>query len=1103
MAMANDCPRCNAENRAGRRFCAACGAALARPCERCGFVNQPHERFCGGCGSALEPQPATTTQAAEKAAENRAGLPPDVGERRQVTILFADLSGYTSLAAQRDPEETHAILGRFFEAVDRAVTQFGGAIERHIGDNVMGVFGAPLAHGDDPCRAVLAAGAIHRAVDAVSAEIDTALAVHIGIAAGTVMASNTGSTLKAAYGVVGSPVNLAARLQARAAPGETLVSNSVRDAVEGQFALEAIGEVAIKGLDAPALVWRVLGERGEAETGAVPLVGRGDEVKLLRSLLDGVAESGHGRVVCVRGEAGIGKTRLVQVLAAAARERGFSCHLALVLDFGTGQGRDAIRALVASLLGLSLASAEAERRAASASAVARGFAVSEDTAFLSDLLGLQQLPEQRALYDAMDSAARDRGKRRAVARLIRAASASGPLVLIVEDLHWADPATLETLAAIAEAASEGPVVLAMTSRIDGDPLDDGWRGRARTGLTTIDLGPLRPQEASELVQRLRITSNAFLARCIDRAGGNPLFLEQLLRHTQEGAQAEEVPASVQSLVLARMDRLAPRDKAALQAAAVGGQRFSLDLVRALVRDQGFVPDTLLRQQMIRPDGAEFLFAHALVRDGVYSSLTRERRRDLHRAAADWYENRDVVLRAEHLERAGDPGAAVAYRAAALAQAADYHFDLALSLAERGRAIAATPEDRFALDLLRGEYLREAGRAQESLAAFDQALIEGAGAPDRCRAHIGIAAGNRILSRLEPALSALAEAQRLAPADDLAIERAQIHYYRGNILFAQGEAERCLVEHQSARAAAEAADSPQWRARASSGIGDALYSACRMRTALAAFQDCVAFCDAHGYGRIALPNRIMIGHCLTYMQRVPEALPLVEEARAMAARAGNSYAEMFAMESLGVVMGQSGQTDAAATWVSDALKRARALGARRFEAALLSQLAECALAHGRRPDALRLAQDAVAMSREAGMGFCGPYALAVLARATDEPSLRAAHLAEGESVLRAGSVGHNVVWYYRVAGDAQLETQDWAQADRCAQELRAITAPEPLPLVEFITARIKALSAFGRGERSQRLGEEIDRLIAEGNAKGHPDWLACLKNASDAIGRRSG
>jgi adenylate/guanylate cyclase family protein/double zinc ribbon protein len=199
------CLRCDAENRPGRRFCAACGAVLPRACSACGFLNDADERFCGGCGAAIEAQPA----AANAPGAGRAMVPQDVSERRQVSILFADLSGYTSLAARRDPEETHRILGRFFEAVDHAVTRYGGSIERHIGDNVMGVFGAPVAHGDDPYRAVEAAREIHRVVGEVSADIGIALAVHIGIAAGTVMASSTGSSLKAAYGVVGGPVNLA------------------------------------------------------------------------------------------------------------------------------------------------------------------------------------------------------------------------------------------------------------------------------------------------------------------------------------------------------------------------------------------------------------------------------------------------------------------------------------------------------------------------------------------------------------------------------------------------------------------------------------------------------------------------------------------------------------------------------------------------------------------------------------------------------------------------------------------------------------------------------------------------------------------------------
>jgi class 3 adenylate cyclase/tetratricopeptide (TPR) repeat protein len=1084
------CLRCDAENRAGRRFCAACGTELPRACGACGFLNHPDERFCGGCGVALEQ--ASATNLATGAA---ATIAQDVSERRQVTILFADLSGYTSLAARRDPEETHRILGRFFEAVDSAVTRYGGAIERHIGDNVMGVFGAPVAHGDDPYRAVEAARDIHRVVAEVSAEIDIGLAVHIGIAAGTVMASSTGSSLKAAYGVVGSPVNLAARLQARAAPGETLISNSVRDAVENLVELEPLGEIAIKGLDAPAYVWRVIGER-RVIGAAMPLVGRRAELKLLRSMLDGVAESGHGGVVYIRGEAGIGKTRLTQVFADEARAHGLSCHLALVLDFGAEQGRDAIRALVASVLGLRPAASETERRAAAENALSRGAAAADDMVFLADLLDVPQSPKHRALYDAMDNVARNRGKRRVAAALFRAMSAMTPMLLIVEDLHWAEPNTLENLAAIADAASTCPLVLAMTSRVEGDPLDESWRVRVRAGITSIDLGPLRPEEASEFASRLRISNDALLQRCIHRSEGNPLFLEQLLRHSEEGA--EEVPASVQSLVLARMDRLDPRDKAALQAASIAGQRFSLDFLRALIGNREFLPSALLRNQMIRPDGAELLFAHALVRDGVYSSITHERRRTLHRAAADWYADRDFVLRAEHLERANDPSAAQAYGAAARAQALDYHYDRALALAQRGRAIATEQVDQFALDTLQGEYLREAGRAQDSLKAFELALSETASAVEKCRAYIGIAAANRVLSRTEPALSALAAAQQLAEDGGLVLERSQIHYYRGNLFFAQGDAAACLAEHQAALAAAERSDSPEWRARALSGLGDAHYSACRMRTALKAFEDCVALCDAHGYGRIALPNRVMIGHCMIYLQRASEAVATIEAARRIAVQAENPHAAMFANQSLGVVLINSGQPDEAMKYLPEALAQARALGARRYESNALSQLAECALSQGRRADAPKPAQDAVAISRELGMGFNGPYALAVLARATDDPALRAAALAEGEAVLRKGSVGHNRIWYYRAAGDAHIDAGNWAEAQRCADEIQAATSVEPLPLVQFIAVRLKTLAAMGRGERGRDLRDEIDRLTVQGTAKGHHSWVRSLNAARDAL-----
>jgi tetratricopeptide (TPR) repeat protein len=274
----------------------------------------------------------------------------------------------------------------------------------------------------------------------------------------------------------------------------------------------------------------------------------------------------------------------------------------------------------------------------------------------------------------------------------------------------------------------------------------------------------------------------------------------------------------------------------------------------------------------------------------------------------------------------------------------------------------------------------------------------------------------------------------------------------------------------------------------------------MSTALKAFQDCVSLCDAHGYGRVALPNRVMIGHCLIYLQRASEAVTTIESARSIALQAENPHTAMFATQSLGVVFVNSGQPDEALKYLPDALAQSRALGARRYESNVLSQLAECTLSQGRREDALALAQDAVAISRELGMGFNGPYALAVLARATDDSSLRAAALAEGEAVLRTGSVGHNRIWYYRVAGEAYIESAEWLKADRCADAIRAAASAEPLPLVEFIAARLKALAAAGRGEGGVGLRAEIERLIAQGTAHGHYGWLRPLEQAHDNLCR---
>ncbi|MBW8837051.1 MAG: AAA family ATPase, partial [Burkholderia sp.] len=438
-------------------------------------------------------------------------------------------------------------------------------VDKHIGDCVMAVFGAPVAHGNDAERAVHAALAIRDATSDLGRTVGRDLAVHVGVASGEVVASRIGSVAHREYAVTGETVNLASRLTDRAEPGDVLISGAVHRALAERLDCLDAGALESKGLAEPVRAWRLRGLH-PARPDRRPIVGRHGELQQLLGALEACREDGRGAAVHLRGEAGIGKTRLVEKLRQSATERGFACHLGLVLDFG-GTGRDAIRAIVRGLLGL--VGAEGADLHATRDAAERtltdGLADAERRVFLNDLLDLPQPAELWSLYDAMDSAGRGRGRRETVADLVHRASARRPLLLVIEDLHWADAGTLSYLAALASTVPHCPALLVTTSRPEGDPLDQAWRGAAGGApLLTIDLGPLRRPEALALAGTVADPGDPFVLACVERAGGNPLFLGELLRGAEEAGMTN-VPASVQSLVLARMDRLTPADRSALQA----------------------------------------------------------------------------------------------------------------------------------------------------------------------------------------------------------------------------------------------------------------------------------------------------------------------------------------------------------------------------------------------------------------------------------------------------------------------------------------------------------------------------------------------------------
>jgi class 3 adenylate cyclase/tetratricopeptide (TPR) repeat protein len=1060
-----------------------------------------HRRRLLDAIAALRP---TGIEPADKAEGGRASpaLSADaIGERRQVTVLFADLAGYTELGRQLDAEEVHALLGHFFDLADHIVQDHGGRIDKHIGDCVMAVFGAPIGHGNDAERAALSALAIQAAIPEVSTRVGRSVGIHIGVAGGQVVASRTGSASHSEYTVTGDTVNLASRLTAAAKSGEILMSDETCRALAERFDYAAAGALTIKGFAEPVRAWRLCGVR-RAVTEPRPFVGRRGELRLIEAALATCRETGRGRAVHVRGEAGIGKTRLIEEVQRAAAAAGFVCHAALVLDFGGGAGRDAIRALARSLLGIEVASDVAATRAAAATALSADLVAGEDMVFLNDMLDLPQPPELRGVYEAMDIATRSEGRQRVVACLVERTSRQCPRLLVVEDLHWADQQTLAHLAKLATAVGQCPALLIMTARIEGDPLDAAWRAQTQGALpTTIDLAPLSAADSGALAAALIPANTALARRCVERAAGNPLFLEQLLRHADE-SQAVAVPGSVQSLVQARIDRLDPSDKAAVQAASILGQRFERAALAHLLGRADYPPERLASRFLVRPQQAShevFLFAHALVRDAIYDTLLRSRRRELHRQAAEWYADRDPVLRAEHLDRAEDPGAARAYLEAARSQMAEYRQQTALGLVERGLALAAERADRFALTCLHGAILHDLGIMPEAARAYRAALDAAADDRERCLARIELAAVKRVTDDLAGALSDLEQAEAAAIKHDLVAEQARIHFLRGNLCFPRSDIDGCLREHGIALELAGRAGMAELEAMALGGLGDAEYVRGRMISAHDRFRRCVALSERHGFGRIEVANRPMMAFTRWFAGDTRGALADADAAIAAAARVGHRRAEMIGHHIAFFCRHALMDFTAAAAHADTALALARQLGARRFETEALAFLAELHRLAGRRAEALADAEAAVQISRETGAAFLGPFALGALALASDDPDVRRTALQEGEALLQAGAVSHNHFLFRRDAIEAFLEAGDWQGAERSAAGLAHYTRSEPLPFAEFYIRRGRALAARGCGRSDTVvLATELDRLREEGERLGLWVALPAIETALDEM-----
>jgi tetratricopeptide (TPR) repeat protein len=700
----------------------------------------------------------------------------------------------------------------------------------------------------------------------------------------------------------------------------------------------------------------------------------------------------------------------------------------------------------------------------------------DQVVFMSDLIDAPLSAELGALEQAMDAQTRQRGRTLALTELIEVAAKQSPLLLIVEDVHWADNDELARLGEIAAVVANCPILLVITTRPEGDPINATWRARARgCPVTTVDLAPLADDEAHELAAHYRELPMATIEACIRRAEGFPLFLDQLLRAASTGH--DSLPGSVRSLVIARADRLSSRDHQALQAAAVLGHRCSVNALHSLLADASYEPRNLIDAGMLREDGADLQFTHALFRDAIYESTLKSRRKELHLSAAAWFRSHDIALQADHLAAADHDGAAAAYTEAARSEQSALRFERALGLANKANALAREPMLLHQTSCLLGELSLQLGRTHDALTAYREALDFASDQPGRGAAYFGIASALRIMDRHEEALEALELAEHALGADIPPQMKARIYSLRGNLCFPLGRVDACLQAHEQAQRFAEAAGTPLELARALGGIGDAWYQRGRIVSAHRHFQRCIEEARRHGFTNVLVANLPML--CVThhFCCELAASTRTYEEAFELVRRIGDRRGELLVHLVASTTLFMRGQNDACRTHAKLALELAQRVGARRFHAECHGVLARAYIQEGDRVQALEHANEGLAIAREAGLIYCGPTLLSLLAQATDDPERRASALREGEALLADGSVSHSYFEFYDHGIEVSIDTGSWSEARRYADALRDYTHRESVPWTDLVLERAALLIDIGEGRATQKTRRALETLLA--------------------------
>ncbi|HEY7004785.1 MAG TPA: AAA family ATPase [Gaiellaceae bacterium] len=692
---ASTCAACGFANPGGALFCGNCGHALGRPCPSCGTVVSTELAFCTTCGAALAVEPRV----------------PGAEERKVVSVLFADLVGFTGRAEELDPEDVGGLQTPYYARVKKEIENYGGTVEKFIGDAVMAVFGAPVAHEDDPARALLAALAVRDALADLNAD-DPELDLHIRIAVttGEALVRLDAQPERGEGIAAGDVVNTASRMQSAAPVDGILVDDATRRASEHLVEYREVAAVLAKGKSQPVPAWEAVSRIARlgvdiAFRGAASLVGREAELAALRDALARAERARVPQLVTLVGVPGIGKSRLVWELYEALQTDPtvlVAWRQGRSLPYGEGVAYWALGEATKSHAGVlesdDASAAEQKLRAAVDAVIPDKGQARWVEAHLRPLAGLAGGGEPGA-----------EGRSEAFAawrRFFEAIAEVNPLVLVFEDLHWADDDLLDFVDYMADWTSGVPLVLVCTARPDLLDRRPDWGGGKRNA-TTISLEPLSDAETGALVSALLVNGalgpegrTALLAQ----AGGNPLYAEEYVRMLGHAKEGLPLPDTVQGIIAARLDTLPADEKALIQAASIVGKVFWVgSLAAALNADRTEVEhglNTLVRKEFVRRERrssvageSAYVFRHVLLRDVAYGQIPRARRADSHRRVAEWVESLAV-------DRPED-----------LADMVAHHYSNALELTRA----AKSPEGDLAERARRA--LRDAGDRAAALNAF--------------------------------------------------------------------------------------------------------------------------------------------------------------------------------------------------------------------------------------------------------------------------------------------------------------------------------------------------------------------------------------------------